>query len=59
MTDKNEPALTPNQKDFVLINWIWSRLVWSALIVGGCSYLAFWKGQSALWYVLAGYDILL
>jgi hypothetical protein len=29
------------------------QFLWAAFIIAGCSYLVFWKGASAWWYVLA------
>lgn len=28
-------------------------LIWALIIIVGCTYIVFWKGASAWWYVLA------
>ena len=29
------------------------QLVWAVFIIGGCSYIVFWKGHSGWWFALA------
>lgn len=28
-------------------------LVWESLVIGGCAYVVFWRGQSGWWFLLA------
>ena len=37
----------------IIISYLIYILVWEVLILGGCTYLVFWKGASPWWFVLA------
>lgn len=37
----------------ILITWVVLAFLWDFFLIGGVTYLVFWKGHSGWWFVLA------